>query len=101
MPGDRIALWAVIKPPTVDPVCKMPHQENFIRHTHNGKDYFFCSEGCLSEFQNSPGKYKDDRYVEGKYKLVFYDTKTDKSVLSVPVIFAAKGEASHAGQHQH
>ncbi|MBF0606558.1 MAG: YHS domain-containing protein [Magnetococcales bacterium] len=98
-PGDRIALWVVIKPPEVDPVCKMPYTEGFTKHTHNGKDYHFCSDACLKTFKDNPGQYGDNMYAQGKYNLMFYDTHTGKPVLSMPVVFAAKGEGHNAGHH--
>jgi Cu+-exporting ATPase len=42
-----------------DPVCGMtvdPIRAK-IRATHNGREYFFCSPGCLQKFQASPEKY--------------------------------------------
>ena len=100
-PMDRIALWVVMKPPTIDPVCGMPYEEGFLTASHDGREYFFCSEACADAFRDNPGKYKDNDTVKGKYSLAFYDTKTNRPVLSVPVIFKGKGEATHAGGHQH
>lgn len=97
-PKDRIALWVLMKPPVVDPVCGMAYKKSFTRHTHDGKDLFFCSESCLETFRKEPDKYKD-MGVRGKYMLAFYDTTTGKSVLNVPVIFKAKGDAHNAGEH--
>lgn len=102
-PKDRIALWVVMKPPAIDPVCGMPYEEWFPATSHNGREYFFCSEACAEAFRNDPAKFKDkDRdTIKGRYNLAFYDTKTNRPVLSVPVIFTGKGEAAHAGGHQH
>lgn len=100
-PRDRIALWVVMKPPVLDPVCGMAYQNSFSRYTDKGKDYYFCSEGCMNSFRTAPEKYKDLDGVRGKYNLVFYDTKTDKSVLRVPVIFKRKGDTRDAGEHHH
>lgn len=100
-PKDRIALWVVMKPPAVDPVCGMAYQDGFLESPYAGKRYFFCSEACAQAFTDSPGKYKDNDTVKGRYTLAFYDTKTNRPVLSVPVIFKGKGEAAHAGGHQH
>ena len=102
-PQDRIALWVVIKPPAIDPVCGMPYEEGFLTASHDGKEYFFCSEACAEAFRDDPAKFKDkDRdTIKGRYNLAFYDTKTNRRVLSVPVIFTGKGEARDAGGHQH
>jgi len=100
-PKDRIALWVVIKPPVLDPVCNMPYQNGFIKEHLNGKDYFFCSDGCLAAFMSDQDKYKGRESVTGKYTLAFYDTKTNKAVLSVPLIFKGKGETKDAGEHHH
>ncbi len=39
-----------------DPVCGMAVNPASTRHhaLHNGKDYFFCSAGCLASFQANP-----------------------------------------------
>jgi len=100
-PRDRIALWVVMKPPVIDPVCGMAYQSGFSKYAYKGKDYFFCSEGCMNSFRTAPEKYKDLDSVRGKYNLVFYDTKTEKSVLRVPVIFKGKGDMKDAGEHHH
>ena len=39
--------------------------------------------------------------VNRRYTLAFYDTKTNKSVLNVPIIFKGKGGMGNANQHQH
>lgn len=100
-PKDRIALWVVMKPPLLDPVCGMAYQSSFMRERIGGKDYFFCSEGCKNAFMAKPGKYQGSEYVKGKYSLAFYDTKTDKAVLRVPLVFKGKGETKSAGHHIH
>ena len=100
-PRDRIALWVVMKPPAVDPVCGMAYRAGFFKYTHKGKDYYFCSEGCISSFKNEPGRYEDRDSVRGKYTLALYDTKTNKSVMRVPVIFKGKGEMRDAGERHH
>lgn len=99
-PKDRIAIWVVMKPPHIDPVCGMAYMEGFIKYTYRGGDYYFCSEECLNLFKDEPQSYKDRNGVRGKYNLTFYDTKTNKSVLKVPVIFKGK-EEKDAGEHHH
>ncbi|GAB4336677.1 MAG: heavy metal translocating P-type ATPase [Desulfobulbaceae bacterium] len=39
-----------------DPVCGMSTDDPdaFTRHTHEGKDYFFCSDHCLAKFRDNP-----------------------------------------------
>jgi Cu+-exporting ATPase len=41
-----------------DPVCGMDVDPANARYQtqHNGKDYFFCSAGCLTKFQSNPEK---------------------------------------------
>src|SRR6195256_1381921 len=42
----------------IDPVCGMkvdPTTAKF-KSTHLGKEYFFCSAGCLAKFQANPEK---------------------------------------------
>ncbi|MDW7772205.1 MAG: heavy metal translocating P-type ATPase [Desulfobulbaceae bacterium] len=43
----------------VDPVCGMGTDDprEFIRYTHEGKDYYFCSEHCLNRFKEDPGQF--------------------------------------------
>jgi YHS domain-containing protein len=100
-PKDRIALWVVIKPPVLDPVCGMPNQNGFTKEHLNGKDYFFCSEECKNAFRSEPEKYKGRENLKGKYTLAFYDTKTEIAVLRVPLIFKGKGELKDAGERHH
>jgi len=100
-PGDRIALWVAMKPPVLDPVCTMAYQNGFIKEHLDGKDYFFCSDACRDAFRADPAKYRGRESVQGSYTLAFYDTKTDKAVLRVPLIFSGKGEMKDAGQHHH
>jgi len=99
-PKDRIALWVVIKPPALDPVCGMTYQEGFLKQHAEGKDYYFCCDGCKEAFMKDPAKYKGKEGVRGKYTLAFYDTKTEKAVLRVPLIFKGKGEVKD-GEHVH
>lgn len=43
---------------TKDPVCGMEvDPRSAVRHEHDGKTYYFCSEHCRSKFQAEPGKY--------------------------------------------
>jgi YHS domain-containing protein len=100
-PKDRIALWVVMKPPAVDPVCGMAFMDGFTRISYNDRDYFFCSEPCAEAFAENPEKFKDNAGIKGKYNLAFYDMQTSKPVLSVPVIFKGKKEAKDAGGHHH
>src|ERR1700674_1259633 len=41
-----------------DPICGMDVDPANARYQtqHNGKEYFFCSAGCLTKFQASPEK---------------------------------------------
>ena len=97
---DRIAIWVVMKPPVIDPVCRMAYEKGFINHTYKGKDYYFCSKWCLSSFRKEPERYKDRDSVSGKYTLAFYDTKTGKSILRVPAILKGKGDTKdECGHH--
>jgi YHS domain-containing protein len=100
-PKDHIALWVVIKPPVLDPVCGMKYQEGFLKERPDDKDYYFCSEGCRDAFMKNPRKYMGRENVRGNYSLAFYDTKTEKPVLRVPLTFTGKGETQDAGEHHH
>jgi YHS domain-containing protein len=100
-PKDRLALWVQMRPPRVDPVCGMAHEEDFIRHTYKGREYAFCSGMCIESFKQNPALYLDGDSVRGEYALAFYDTKTNKQVLNVPLIFKGKGEEANAGGQHH
>jgi YHS domain-containing protein len=98
-PKDRIALWVVMRPPAVDPVCGMAYQEGFIETSFAGEKFFFCNEGCAAAFRRDPAKYRDNAGLLGQYRLALYDTKSGRPVLTVPVIFKGKGEAADGGHH--
>ncbi len=50
-----------------DPVCSMAVTEASEYHSeHNGKTYYFCSDGCLSKFQLSPDQYLKAGKQEGE-----------------------------------
>jgi YHS domain-containing protein len=100
-PWDRIAMWVVMNPPDIDPVCRMAYKEGFKKISYRSKEYVFCSEACAETFRKNPEKYQDNDSVTGKYNLAFYDTKTNKPVLSIPVVFKGKGETGDAGEHHH
>jgi len=46
-----------------DPVCGMKVGEETApyRSEHEGKTFFFCSQGCKAAFDKSPGKYSRTR----------------------------------------
>jgi YHS domain-containing protein len=99
-PRDKFILWLILKPNPVDPVCGMEGKEE-ITESYSGKRYRFCREGCREEFRESPEKFRDNDYMRGKYNLVFYDTKTDKPVLNLPIILKDKNEKETEGSGHH
>jgi len=42
-----------------DPVCGMSTEDPdaFTRYTHEGRDYYFCSDHCLEKFKENPDNY--------------------------------------------
>ncbi|MFO7605951.1 MAG: heavy metal translocating P-type ATPase [Desulfurivibrionaceae bacterium] len=46
-----------------DPVCGMSTEDadSFIRHDHEGKDYYFCSDHCLEKFKKNPGEFLGEK----------------------------------------
>ncbi|HVS30644.1 MAG TPA: YHS domain-containing protein, partial [Thermoanaerobaculia bacterium] len=42
-----------------DPVCNMKVEEKkaAARSSYQGKDYYFCSAGCKTKFDQNPGQY--------------------------------------------
>ncbi len=99
-PKDRVALWVVMHPPQVDHVCGIPCRNGDIPSSHKGNRYCFCSESCRATFERDPERYLPRDPQPQTYSLTFYDVKTGKSVLRVPIIFKGEGEQSHAGRHQ-
>ena len=51
----------------VDPVCGMDVNIQTAQFTldHEGKTYYFCSRGCMLDFQDEPDKYLDPAYRPG------------------------------------
>ena len=43
----------------IDPVCGMEVEESTAEYktTYEGKEYYFCSPGCLRSFVKEPAKY--------------------------------------------
>jgi len=100
-PRDRIALWLVMKPPMTDPVCGTPYRDGFLGVSHEGRDYVFCCRRCAQAFSLEPERYRNNVGVRGRYRLAFYDTKTNRQILNVPIEFQGKGEAGDACEHGH
>ena len=48
-----------------DPVCGMQVDTDGARFTaeHGGQTYYFCSKGCMLDFQDEPEKYLDPSYT--------------------------------------
>jgi Cu+-exporting ATPase len=49
----------------IDPVCGMEVQTDSAQFTaeHDGQRYFFCSRGCMLDFQENPARYLDPNYT--------------------------------------
>ena len=47
-----------------DPVCGMDVDTSNARFSleYDGQMYYFCSRGCMLEFQDDPHKYLDPKY---------------------------------------
>jgi len=42
----------------IDPICHMPvDKAKSAKITHDGADYFFCSDNCVKTFKADPKKY--------------------------------------------
>ncbi len=52
-------LSLIPSPTVIDPVCGMSVDPESSKpsFSYQGKSYHFCSAGCLSRFQQEPGKY--------------------------------------------
>jgi YHS domain-containing protein len=48
----------------IDPVCGMEvnTETGQFSAEHEGKTYWFCSRGCMLDFQEDPAKYTDPNY---------------------------------------
>ena len=99
-PKDKFILWLILKPNPIDPICGMEGKEE-ITEFYRGRKYRFCQEGCRGEFRKFPEKFKDNVYVRGEYNLVFYDAKSDRSLLRLPILLKDKHEkgARSSGHH--
>ena len=51
--------WNLSMTMAIDPVCGMQvdKQTTVYRTEHNGETYYFCSRGCMLEFEETPDKY--------------------------------------------
>lgn len=104
-PGDRLAFWVLLHSFPSDPVCGMSAPEGDLSYTDQGKTWYFCGEGCLAKFRDAPERFRgpDESKKEdgprGKYDLAFYDTRTGKPVLKVPLIFKGKEDSHASGGH--
>jgi len=49
----------------IDPVCGMEVESETATRTteYKGTTYYFCSKGCLLDFQDDPEKYLDTGYA--------------------------------------
>jgi YHS domain-containing protein len=49
----------------IDPVCGMQVDTttSLLSFEYNGTTYWFCSKGCMLEFQDDPEKYLDSSYT--------------------------------------
>lgn len=99
-PGDRLAFWVLLRPLPVDPVCGMTVDAGSLSTTYQGKTWHFCCGGCRSAFEAAPERFQDAAGPRGKYDLAFYDTKTGRSVLKLPLIIQGK-ETFHAPGGHH
>ena len=48
-----------------DPVCGMDVESEGARFTaeHEGRTYYFCSRGCMLDFQEDPQRFLDPGYT--------------------------------------
>lgn len=90
-PRDRLALFVELRPPRLDPVCRMAV----------GNDDAFCSPACEALFAADPEKYRGGELLEGSYNLAFNDLKTGRAVLKIPVRFGGREAQGDGGGHQH
>ena len=52
----------------IDPVCGMEVDENqALRVTYEGQNYYFCSEDCRDEFNEAPDEYTN-QVVSTRYE---------------------------------
>ena len=48
----------------IDPVCGMDvdKETTFFRFEHDGTMYYFCSRGCMLDFEENPAKFLDPNF---------------------------------------
>lgn len=95
-PGDRIAVWVVIEPAFVDPVCGWRLADPVLKVKRDGHFYRFCSRKCRDAFTASPLPAEGSPNGEFRFDIVFRDTDTEQQLLAVPVSITA-GEGFDGG----
>ena len=68
----------------LDPVCGMSTEDkkSFKAHEHDGDQFYFCSDKCLSKFVNDPQAYTGKRKVQSPSK---DDASMSSSIYTCPM----------------
>lgn len=94
--GDRLALWLVLEPTFVDPVCGWRMADPAFKVEREGEFYRFCSRRCRDRFVASPGIAEGAANGHFRYRIVFEDPAREAAVLQIPVLVGGGEEEHHA-----
>lgn len=69
----------------IDPVCGMTVDPASAAgtHRHDGKDYYFCSTGCVAKFKAAPQKYLDPREAKDQALDVEYTCPMHPEIVQI------------------
>ncbi len=83
-----------------DPVCGMAVTNTSTHHTeHEGKTYYFCSEGCLGKFSASPDQYLMQDQGEEKKEGCCCSSKKQAEVEPAEKTHSCCGGGKHPDHH--
>jgi len=85
-PRDRIAMWVVIEPTFLDPVCGWRLADPAYKVKRADRFFRFCSRACRDQFLASSSTAAGSVDGYHHYEIVFRDTTSANQVLSIPVV---------------
>jgi Cu+-exporting ATPase len=69
----------------IDPVCGMTVEPETAAgsHVHEGEEYYFCSQGCLSKFKADPAKYLSPTPAENQPQDIEYTCPMHPEIVQI------------------
>ena len=96
-PGDRPALWLVIEPTFIDPVCGWRMADPAFKVERDGEFFRFCSRRCRDLFLGLPTVPEGAANGHFRYDVVFEDAASGATVLRIPIVIGGAEEVGHGG----